>query len=233
MCRSCRRQFANTNQWHSCIELALDEHLAAKSDLGVELYSTVESALRVCGEFRIHPQKSRVAFIARMTFAGVRLATRWADLSFILARPLDDRRIRSLEMYGPTSFGHHVRIADPSEVDRDVRAWLCEAHSRGQQETLDSKATVEPLVGIALERVLVPLRTRVVDTVDGLALRLPVYAAQAFGAHPYVTARVGRNRYAAEIRTDEGRPVMFMGDVLNQLGLGSGDETDAFLTADL
>jgi hypothetical protein len=31
-CPHCRRRFAITNQWHSCLQMDLDEHLASKTD---------------------------------------------------------------------------------------------------------------------------------------------------------------------------------------------------------
>ncbi len=232
-CPSCERQFANTNQWHSCIEMAVEEHLAPKTELAVGIYRAVEAALLVCGEFRVHPQKTQIAFIARMTFGGVKLARRWADLSFILPAPVDDPRIRSIELYGPTSFGHRLRLEAAAEVDRDVRRWLCEAHRRGLQDTLDPAAEVDAAVGHVLEHMMVPLRTRVVAHPDGLALGLPQYAAQAFGAHPFVLARIRGAHYPGEIQKQADRPVLWLAEALVQLGLGLGDEADAFLTADL
>jgi len=232
-CRSCHRRFANVNQWHSCVEMALEEHLASKSELAVALYQAVESALTACGDFRIHPQKTRVAFIARMTFAGVQLAKRWVDLSFILPAPLEDIRVREIQLYGPTSFGHRVRLTDPGEVDTDVRAWLCDARTRGDQETLDPTAHVEEVVGRALERLLAPLRTRVVANQDGLALAVPKHVAQAFGAHPYVLARIRGDYYPGDIRIVEGQPRLVLADALERVGLGLGDEADAYLKADL
>ena len=89
-CPECDRSFANPHQWHSCLRMALDEHVEAKTGHAVELYRAVEAALRYCGEFRIHPQKTRVAFIARMTFAGVALARRWGDLSLIMTNALSE-----------------------------------------------------------------------------------------------------------------------------------------------
>lgn len=232
-CPSCHRRFANPNQWHSCIELELEEHLASKSDIAVAIYRAVESALALCGEFRIHPQKTRVAFIARMTFAAVRLMKRWADLSLILPTPLDDLRVGELELYGPTSFGHRIRLTDPIEVDLDVRSWLCAAHTRGEQETLNPHADVEAVVGHALECMLAPLRTRVVASDDGLVLAVPRYVAQAFGAHPYVVARIRGDHHPGTIRIIDGRPQLMLGGALERLGFGVDDEADAFLAADL
>jgi hypothetical protein len=96
--------------------------------------------LAEAGDFRIHSQKTRIAFISRMSFASVKLARRWVDLAFIMPNPIDDPRIRRIELYGPTSFSHHVRLGEVEQVDRAVRGWLAEALRRGDQETLNPRA---------------------------------------------------------------------------------------------
>ncbi len=213
--------------------MALDEHLASKSERAIAIYRAVEAAIAACGEFRIHPQKTRISFIARMTFAGIRLARRWADLSFILPTPLDDAGVRKIDLYGPTSFGHEVRLTGPDDVDDAVGSWLCQAHTRGEQKTLDPRAEVNPVVGRALEHLMAPLRTRVVGTGEGLAVTVPTYVAQAFGAHPQVVARIQGDQYPGEIRLVDGEARLFLGDALQVIGLGVGEAVDAFLAADL
>jgi hypothetical protein len=96
-CPRCSRRFANVNQWHSCGNPELVELLAPHTPSVVAIYRAVESAIATCGEFRVHPLKTRIAFISRMSFAGVKLARRWADLTFILPKPVDDDRIRRID----------------------------------------------------------------------------------------------------------------------------------------
>ena len=88
-CSRCGRSFANLNQSHSCLELSTAEHLAGKSNRALSIYQAVVETLERCGEFRIHAQKTRIAFISRMTFAGVSLAERWVDLSLITPTVID------------------------------------------------------------------------------------------------------------------------------------------------
>ncbi len=233
-CPTCGRRFANVNQWHSCGKAELDEILAGHTDHAVGIYRAVESALAGAGDFRIHPQKTRIAFISRMSFASVKLARRWVDLAFIVPYPIDAPRIRRIELYGPTSFGHHLRLEEVDQVDREVRGWLAEALRRGDQETLDSRARVEPVVGRPLEIMIVPLRTRVLRYGDELALRLPRYAAEAFDAHRPVDARIAGTHLSGRVEpTPAGDILVFDHAELGRLGLGEGDDTDAFLTADL
>ena len=233
-CPACGRQYANANQWHSCGNPELDDVLSRHTDHAVGIYQAIESALAEAGDFRIHPQKTRIAFISRMSFASVTLARRWVDMAFILPSYVDDPRIRRIELYGPTSFGHHLRLGGVTEVDGDVHAWLAEALRRGDQETLDPSARVDPVVGRSLEILMVPLRTRVCRHADGLALALPRYAAEAFEAHPRVNARIARSHQSGRIEpTPAGDLLVFDHDELSRLGLGENEKTDAFLTADL
>lgn len=231
-CPECGRTFANTNQWHSCIELALDDHLAGKSEVAVDLYRALESATRSCGDFRIHPQKSRIAFINTMTFAGARLARQWIDVAFIVPEPISDPRIRSIDMYGPTSFGHEVRINSPTEIGPEVRAWLCVAYERGTQSTLDPAADVQPVTGLALERLTVPLAASAVEVADRLAVRIPAWAAAALADAATIAARIKGSQVSGMIEDDaDGWTFVPSRPHLRELGFGVGDPIDVFLRA--
>lgn len=232
-CPRCGRQFATAGQWHSCGNPELDDLLAQATDHAVGIYDAVTAALAGAGPFRIHPQRTRIAFISRMTFASLRLARRWADLDLILEGPIDDERIRRIDLYGPTSFDHLVRVGSPGEVDHDVEEWLRRALRRGDQETLDPHAHVEPLVGRPLEILHVPLRSRAVRRGGALGLRVPRYAAEAFDAHPRLIARIGRDRHPGAIDWDDRKPVLVLDDGAGTAGLGDGDPIDVYLTADL
>lgn len=227
-CPECGRQFANVNQWHSCVELSLTDHLADKSPLAVAIYEAVETAMRKTGEFRIHPQKTRIAFISTMTFAGLRLSGSRVDLSFITADPIDDARITRIDLYGPTSFSHTVRLRNPAEVDDTIAGWLAESLRRGNQETLDATAAVEPLRGRSLTIIHIPVRARIEPADDGLSLRVPPYATDALAAAPAIAVRLLGRDHPAEL-TPTG--VRLLDDALHSAGLGPGDELDVTLRA--
>lgn len=198
------------------------------------MYRRIEAVLRSFGEFRIHPQRTRIAFISRMSFAGVRLAERWVDLAFILAEPVEHQRIRRIELYGPTSFGHHTRIARPEKIDADVRSWLRAAWRRGRQETLDRHAHVRAVRGLALARLVVPLAARVAGGADGPALSVPRYAAEALQAHPTVVARIkGRHHRARLQLVNDGAHLLLEDTSLAELGIDVDDRIDVRVTPEL
>jgi hypothetical protein len=233
-CPECARTFANTNQWHSCIELSLESKLADAAPHAVDLYRAFETAVSACGEFRIHPQKSRIAFISTMTFASAKLAGGWLDVSFITPEPIDDPRIRSIVCYGPTSFGHRIRIEEVFDLDVDVREWLCVAKRRGDQETLDPSSHVAPLTGRPLRLVVVPLRCEVIEHAESLALQIPRYAAEVFAGHPAVRVRLGRDEPEGVVEVAGDRCwVGFLHSQLESHGLGAGDTVDAAFRANL
>ena len=66
----------------------------------IVLFTELAAAVRECGDYRMHPTKSRVAFITRMSFAGATLRRRWIDVGFILPYRSASTRFRRIEDYG-------------------------------------------------------------------------------------------------------------------------------------
>jgi hypothetical protein len=231
-CPECGRRFANTNQSHSCGNPELEQILADHGPETVAIFRAVVATLDRLGPFRIHPQKTRIAFISRMTFASCQLANHWVDLGLILPGPVDDVRVRSIELYGPTSFGHTLRLLSMMDVDEKVSGWLREALRRGHQETLDPRAKVPALIGRPLQILQIGARAKVARVADRLVFRIPRYAVEAFAAAPLVDARIGKQHWPGALETTPSGSLLVLEDtVIAGLGLGAGDHIDVFLTA--
>lgn len=129
-CPDCGRQFHTPNGWHSCIpRAAVDLHLAGKPQGVVDAYHRFEAMVRALGPVSIEPLKSRIGFKARSTFAGATFTKSALRAGFVLARRLDDPRLR-VESYG----GRHVHIlevTDPAELADELGDWLAEAYELG------------------------------------------------------------------------------------------------------
>jgi Domain of unknown function (DUF5655) len=224
-CPKCGRSFAIRNQSHACLSLSADEHLADKTPLARAIYGSVVTALQGCGEFRVHAQKTRIAFISRMSFAGIRATKNWVDLSFIMPVPIDDERIRKLVLYGPTSWGHTVRITDPALVDAGIGAWLCEAWRRGNQETLDPTARVQPLSPSLLRVFETAFNARIDGESGQVVARLPGHIGQALAEVNMVQVRVRGASHRVPLH--HGRGGSWVG--LSAAGLVEGDRLDVYL----
>jgi hypothetical protein len=83
------------------------------------------------GPFRIHPTKTHIGFINRMTFAGATFKKRWIDIGFILHYKLESPRFLKIETYGTTSYHYSIRIHKLEDIDEEVRACLREAYQVG------------------------------------------------------------------------------------------------------
>lgn len=136
-CPECKRQFANTNQSHSCAAFFVEDFLRGKDAKAVALYERFATLVRECGPGKLAPAKTRIGFQVRMIFAAVnKLGLNGLDAHVILTRQLDHPRFLRIEKISPTCFVHHFRIKQVSELDDEVRAWLQEAYRVGKQEHL-------------------------------------------------------------------------------------------------
>lgn len=138
-CPECDRQFANRNQWHACTRMTIEEHLRDKTPRARELFRALEEVVRDCGPVRLHPVKTGIGFITRVTFAGATLRRRWLDVGFLLPYRLESDRIRKVETYGRRTHGHRIRIHDPDEMDSEFRGWIRQAYRLGAQAEMEQE----------------------------------------------------------------------------------------------
>ena len=135
-CPHCRRRFANRNQSHACGRYDLAHHFWGKDPVVREVYEAVRRAVAACGPVTIIPEKTRIAFQVRISFAQVSPGKRWLDGHVVLARRLAHPRFRRIDTISPRNHVHHFRLVSPVEVDSDFRAWLREAYAVGAQDHL-------------------------------------------------------------------------------------------------
>ena len=136
-CPSCGRPFANRNQSHACAAtLDLDQHLEGKDPEVVAIFRRLVTLAEGNGPVTVLPEKTRIAFQVRMSFAAFTLRRRWVDGHVILARRLEHPRFRRVESFSPRNHLHQFRLERLDEVDEEVAAWLAEAYRVGEQRHL-------------------------------------------------------------------------------------------------
>jgi hypothetical protein len=138
-CKDCGRAFANKNQSHSCGRYDLAHHFAGKPPEIRALYDAVVACVKAIGPVRILPEKTRIAFQVRMSFAQVTPRRKWIDGHVVLARRFEHPRFRSVQTFSPRNHLHTFRIESLSEIDDDFHAWLAEAYHVGEQRHLRSR----------------------------------------------------------------------------------------------
>jgi hypothetical protein len=135
-CERCGREFANRNQSHACGRHDLDHHFTGKPAKIRELFEAVLAAIREIGPVEVLPEKTRIAFHVRMSFAQVTPRRAWLDGHVVLARRLESPRFRRIETFSPRNHLHAFRLESPSDIDAEFRAWLAEAYAVGEQKHL-------------------------------------------------------------------------------------------------
>lgn len=135
-CPECGRFFANRKQSHFCSHYTLHRHLAGKSPAAIALFRTFAKLVKRCGPVRVVPEKTRIAFQVRMSFAAVSLRRDRIVGHVVLARRLENPRFIKIESISPRNHVHFFRFYSHDELDLEVLAWLREAYCVGQQRHL-------------------------------------------------------------------------------------------------
>jgi hypothetical protein len=135
-CPDCQRQFANRNQSHACGRYTLASHFEGKSASVRAIFNRLLRLAKQNGPVTVLPEKTRIAFQVRMSFAAFVIRRNWVDGHVVLARRFEHPRFRRIETFSPRNHLHAFRFTNLSEVDNEVAAWFAEAYRVGQQRHL-------------------------------------------------------------------------------------------------
>jgi len=89
----------------------LEEHFAGREPQVVATFKRLVAAARKSGPVTVLPEKTRIAFQVRMSFAAFSLRRRWVDGHVVLARRLDSPRFTRIEFYSPRNQQARVSTA--------------------------------------------------------------------------------------------------------------------------
>ena len=136
VCVECGRAFAIRNQTHACGPLDLDHHFRGRPPAIRELFELVRERVESIGPVIVLPEKTRIAFQVRMSFAQITPRNRWLDGHVVLARRRPNRLVRKIETMSPRSHVHHFRLESAADVDDVFMSFLIEAYAVGEQRHL-------------------------------------------------------------------------------------------------
>jgi hypothetical protein len=134
-CPACGRAFANARQPHACGRYALDDHFTGKPPLVREIYDAFLAMLEELGPVTVLPEKTRIAFQTRMSFAQLTVRRHWVLGHFVLARRAEKPVFTKVETISPRNHVHHFRLEAPGDVAQ-LRDFAYEAYAVGRQEHL-------------------------------------------------------------------------------------------------
>jgi len=135
-CPACGRGFANRNQSHACARYDLAERLAELTPPVLALFERFRELVERCGPVMVIPEKTRIAFQVRMSFAVAVPRRRWLDGHLVLARRLEHPRFRKVETISARNHVHHFRVHTLQELDEELATLVAEAYRVGEQRHL-------------------------------------------------------------------------------------------------
>lgn len=134
-CPACGRAFANANQSHACGRYDLERHFAGKPPLVRDIYEAFLAMLEAIGPVTVLPEKTRIAFQTRMSFAQLTARRHWVLGHFVLAQRVDDPVFTKIETFSPRNHAHHFRLEEVGDVEA-LSAFARQAYAVGRQQHL-------------------------------------------------------------------------------------------------
>ena len=128
ICPKCGARLVSMNLSHSCGRFTLEALFAKSEPFVLDLAKQYVEMLHSLGDVQVLPQKTRLACVARVRFAGLLPKSDCFLAGFALHRWLDSPRIVGREDYGPRWRLHRVRVSCPEDLDDELRGWLQESH---------------------------------------------------------------------------------------------------------
>ncbi len=103
-----------------------------------KLYRRFEKMIAACGKYYVAPAKSRIAFLARVRFAGITsLSEAGMTITFALPYSRQSARFAKVEEVVPGWWVHRLRITGGSQLDGELQSWLRESYRlMGMQERI-------------------------------------------------------------------------------------------------
>ena len=92
-------------------------------------YGAVLKAARTLGPVRESPKKTSIHLENRTAFAGVGARKNELVLTLKSKTRINSPRIHKAERASANRWYYYVRLADPSEVDGELRAWLAQSYA--------------------------------------------------------------------------------------------------------
>ena len=103
------------------------QHFEGRAPAVRAIYRQITSAAKAVGPFKEEPKKTSIHLVRQSAFAGV--ATRKDALILTIKSAADIRspRIVKREQASANRWHLEVRLEKPSDVDRELKAWLKDA----------------------------------------------------------------------------------------------------------
>jgi hypothetical protein len=151
-CPQCGHRFVTRNMWHSCTRHEVEEHFVGCLPQVRASFDRYIAAVEACGPIEVIAQKTRIAIMAQVRFAGCPVRKKWLLANLWLTRRAQHPRLVRIEEFGPGSYGHQFRLDSPADIDDGLRALIVESYRVGLREHLKRRSRTPDSAAQSLER---------------------------------------------------------------------------------
>ena len=135
-CPRCARRFANTNQTHCCSAVPLAAHFKGRPPETRRLYNAFLAAVRSQGPVKVVPEKTRIAFQVRMSFAALMTRRGYLRGHLVLARRCERPCFYKVETFSPQNHLHAFELRCAEQLEGELGDSIAEAYRVGCQDHL-------------------------------------------------------------------------------------------------
>ena len=135
-CPKCDRRFANKNQTHFCSNVTLASHFEGKPPETRRLFEAFLAAVRSHGPVTVLPEKTRIAFQVRMSFAALMTRRGYLRGHLVLAERRESPCFYKIETFSPRNHLHAFELRNAAQLHGDLGDCIEEAYRVGCQEHL-------------------------------------------------------------------------------------------------
>jgi hypothetical protein len=135
-CDRCGRGFANKNQTHFCSDVTLESHFERYPPETRRLYDAFLAVVQSFGPVVVLPEKTRIAFQVRMSFAALMTRRRYLRGHLVLAERRASPCFCKIETISPRNHVHSFELRDADQLRGELKHFIGEAYRVGCQEHL-------------------------------------------------------------------------------------------------
>lgn len=135
-CPICRRRLANRNQSHACGKYDLKSHFEGKPFVVRQLYKLLVRQIRQSGPVTVLPEKTRIAFQVRMSFAAIQVQSSRIIGHLVLAHRHERPCFYRIDAISRHNHVHHFRLEKTQDLDKELCRFIELAYAVGQQKHL-------------------------------------------------------------------------------------------------
>lgn len=127
ICPNCEREFRGKNQFHSCEQSTIDQHIADKPEFIVEIFHTLLDLVAEFGDVELLPLKTAIQVKSNSTFLSIYLKKNKVHLEFQLGYESKLKPITKAVRISKHRVFHHADIFSIKEFDSEFTILLRDA----------------------------------------------------------------------------------------------------------